>query len=122
MLATEYAKILVKADRWFSAKCIIRKSKPRNSSNTKLEPTNPHSSPTVQKMKSVLCMGTYLYLVKTPWRNPFPINPPDPNDPNHPNNPNDPTDPNHPNGPIGPRLLWRGAAQASGAREGYEGH
>ena len=41
-------------------------------------PKNPHSSPTVQNIKSVLCSGTKSNLVCVPFRNPFPNNPPDP--------------------------------------------
>ena len=41
-------------------------------------PTKPHSSPTVQNIKSVLCSGTKLNLVWVPCRNPFPNKPPEP--------------------------------------------
>ena len=53
-----------------------------NGTQTKLkyvpEPTNPCSSPTVQKMKSVSCSGTYFSLVCVPFRKPLPFNPPEP--------------------------------------------
>ena len=39
---------------------------------TRALPTNPHSSPTVQKMKSVLCSGTKLNFVCVPCKKPFP--------------------------------------------------
>ena len=41
-------------------------------------PTKPHSSPTVQNIKSVLCSGTKLNLVWVPCRKPFPSKPPEP--------------------------------------------
>lgn len=49
-----------------------------NKKITKAEPTNPCSSPMVQKMKSVSCSGTYFNLVCVPLRKPFPNNPPEP--------------------------------------------
>ena len=41
------------------------------------EPANPHSSPTVEKIKSVCCWGTNLPLVWEPFKKPSPKNPPD---------------------------------------------
>ena len=45
--------------------------------NIKL-PKNPHSSPIVQKIKSVLCSGTKSKRVCVPFTNPFPNKPPEP--------------------------------------------
>ena len=45
---------------------------------TKVVPMNPHSSPTVQKIKSVLCSGTKLNFVWVPCKYPLPKNPPEP--------------------------------------------
>ena len=42
------------------------------------EPTKPHSSPTVQNIKSVSCSGTKLNLVCVPFKNPLPKTPPEP--------------------------------------------
>ena len=42
------------------------------------EPKKPHSSPIVQKMKSVLCSGTKSNLVCVPSKKPFPKKPPEP--------------------------------------------
>ena len=55
----------------------IGKEEVNTNKNSKL-PTNPHSSPTVQKIKSVLCSGTKSNLVCVPFRKPFPKKPPDP--------------------------------------------
>ena len=44
----------------------------------KNEPINPHSSPIVQKIKSVLCSGTKLNFVCVPFKNPLPNKPPEP--------------------------------------------
>ena len=41
------------------------------------EPKNPHSSPTVEKIKSVCCSGTNYPLVWEPTKNPSPNKPPD---------------------------------------------
>ena len=46
--------------------------------STAAEPMKPSSSPTVQKMKSVSCSGTYLSLVCVPFMKPFPSRPPEP--------------------------------------------
>jgi hypothetical protein len=45
---------------------------------TTVEPTNPHSSPTVQKIKSVLCSGTKLFFVCVPCKKPLPQKSPEP--------------------------------------------
>ena len=45
---------------------------------TVAEPTNPCSSPTVQKIKSVSCSGTYFSFVCVPFKKPLPKSPPDP--------------------------------------------
>ena len=42
------------------------------------DPTNPHSSPTVQKIKSVSCSGTNFSFVCVPCRKPFPVACPEP--------------------------------------------
>jgi len=78
MDATPYPYIRLNSERCRSAIKIIRIIKARNSIITTIEPTNPHSSPTVQKMKSVLCSGTKLNLVYVPFKKPLPQNPPEP--------------------------------------------
>ena len=45
---------------------------------TARHPRKPHSSPMVQKMKSVLCSGTNPNVVWVPFRNPLPKRPPEP--------------------------------------------
>ena len=56
---------------------ILKSRDPKTTRKNKL-PKNPHSSPTVQNIKSVLCSGTKSNLVWVPFRNPLPKNPPDP--------------------------------------------
>src|SRR5260370_25647770 len=46
--------------------------------NTTLTPTEPHSSPRTEKMKSVCRAGRYSRLTCVPCRNPLPVMPPDP--------------------------------------------
>ena len=57
---------------------IRRRIRIANSTTTVRLPRKPHSSPTVQKMKSVLCSGTKLNLVCVPSRKPLPLKPPEP--------------------------------------------
>ena len=57
-LATQYPYILVKFSLLLSASDIIRQIMKTYTRMTAKQPTKPHSSPTVQKMKSVLCSGT----------------------------------------------------------------
>ena len=60
MLVTPYAYMRVKLDRWRSAMIKILSNRKVNKKITKALPKNPHSSPTVQKIKSVSCSGTKL--------------------------------------------------------------
>lgn len=78
MDATAYPYIRLNFDRCRSARIIIRIIKPIIKTITRVLPTKPHSSPTVQKIKSVLCSGTNLNLVCVPFKNPLPANPPEP--------------------------------------------
>ena len=76
--ATQYPYILVNPSRLLSAFFIILHIRNMYRMITTHDPTNPHSSPMVQKMKSVLCSGTNPYVVCVPLRYPFPVRPPDP--------------------------------------------
>ena len=76
--ATQYPYTLIVRSVCFSAALIILYISIKNTNTKPAEPTNPHSSPTVQNMKSVLCSGTILNLVWVPWRSPLPLSPPEP--------------------------------------------
>ena len=76
--ATQYPYTRIDRSVCFSALCIILSIRVKNSASKPNDPKNPHSSPMVQKMKSVLCSGTNLNLVCVPWRYPLPEKPPDP--------------------------------------------
>lgn len=78
MPATPKPYILEKADRCRSDNDMIRIISIVNTIITNEDPRNPHSSPTVQKIKSVSCSGTKLYFVCVPCKKPFPVNPPEP--------------------------------------------
>ena len=57
---------------------ISRRISRHSSVSTTTEPRNPHSSPTVQKMKSVCFSGTNPYLIWVPSRKPLPQKLPEP--------------------------------------------
>ena len=57
---------------------IRRRISMQSRASTTIVPRKPHSSPTVQKMKSVCRSGTKPYLICVPSRNPLPQNPPEP--------------------------------------------
>ena len=78
MEAIEYAYIRLNLLRCRSATATIRIKNHINPPTTNNEPKKPHSSPTVQKIKSVLCSGTKLNLVCVPCKKPLPENPPEP--------------------------------------------
>ena len=78
MEATPYPNTLLKTERCLSANIINLNNSNENPPIVIIEPIKPHSSPMVQKMKSVLCSGTKLNLVWVPPKNPFPKNPPEP--------------------------------------------
>ena len=63
---------------YVSARCSNLRMSVRKSSSTTAHPMKPSSSPTVQKMKSVSCSGTYFSFVCVPLRNPLPFSPPEP--------------------------------------------
>src|SRR5664280_2345236 len=75
---TQYPYILEKPERCRSASMISRKSRNIYIPISNPEPKKPHSSPTVQKIKSELCLGTNLNFVWVPCRKPFPAIPPEP--------------------------------------------
>jgi len=77
MDATPYPYKRLNFDRCRSARNTILEINVMNRAITRNCPWS-HSSPTVQKIKSVLCSGTKLYFVCVPWRNPLPQNPPEP--------------------------------------------
>ena len=54
----------------------IRQTITANSPSTTAPPTNPSSSPTTVKMKSVCCSGTYAPFVCEPPNSPWPVSPP----------------------------------------------
>ena len=56
--AMQYPKTLENTDRCRSAMFKTRKSKKVYNPITTKQPINPHSSPIVEKIKSVLCSGT----------------------------------------------------------------
>ena len=57
---------------------IARQIRMANSISTNAAPTNPNSSPTTVKMKSVCCSGTKSRFVCVPPRKPAPNSPPAP--------------------------------------------
>ena len=71
-----YTRLKVELCR--SANTIRRRIRNPNNNKTAEAPMNPCSSPTVQKIKSVSCSGTYFSLVCVPFRKPFPVSPPEP--------------------------------------------
>ena len=78
ILSTEYPQTLPKRYGCRSARWIRRSINARKRTSTPAEPRKPSSSPTVQKIKSVSCSGTYLSFVCVPLRNPLPLIPPEP--------------------------------------------
>ena len=57
---------------------IRRRMRMHSSDSTTTAPRKPHSSPTVQKMKSVCRSGTNPYLIWVPSRKPLPQKLPEP--------------------------------------------